>query len=290
MGPAFRFSTFGKDPGYPPRMETIGLIAGNGAYPLHTARAARRKGVKKIVVVAFHGETDPAVAEVADCVEWVRVGQLNRLIQVFLDEGVTRALMVGQIAPKNLFRDVRLDLRMAGLLARLKERNAESIFGAIGDELAREGIELLDARTFLEEWLAPAGHFAGPPPSEPVLEDIRFGVRIVRGIAAMDIGQSVVVKKGTVLAVEALEGTDETIRRGGRLGRGKVVVVKASKPSQDMRFDVPVVGEKTLEVAREAGVSAIGVEARSTLILDRPRVEERARKLGVSLVGWEVGE
>lgn len=268
-------------------MDAVGLIAGNGQYPLRCAEAARRAGVRRIVAVAFEGETEAGIEACADDVVWVKVGQLNRLIRAFRERGVTQAVMVGQIAPRNLFRDVRPDLRMTGILARLKTRNAETIFGAVADELEKEGIRLIDARTYLDDWLAPVGHVAGPEPSPEQREDVLFGVRIVRAVSALDIGQTVVVKRGTVLAVEAFEGTDEAIRRGGRLGGGHAVVVKASKPAQDMRFDVPVVGPTTLEVAREFGADLVAVEARRTLLLDRPELESAARRLRVSLVGWE---
>ena len=268
-------------------MKALGLIAGNGQYPMRCAEAARRAGIARIVAVAFEGETEKDIETRADEVVWLKVGQLDRLIGAFRDRGVGEAVMVGQIAPRNLFRDLRPDLRMTALLARLKVRNAETIFGAVAAELEKDGIRLIDARTYLEDSLTPVGHVAGPRLSPEQNEDVRFGVRIVRAVSALDIGQTVVVKRGTVLAVEAFEGTDEAIRRGGRLGGGHAVVVKASKHAQDMRFDVPVVGSRTLDVARESGADVLAVEAGRTLLLDRPELKVRARRFRISLVGWE---
>ena len=180
--------------------------------------------------------------------------------------------MVGQIAPKNLF-DLRPDLRTLMLLAKLKERNAETLFGGIGDELAKEGITLLPATTFLEDHLPGPGHVCGPPFTKRQLADAAFGFRMAKATSALDIGQTVVVRHGTVLAVEAFEGTNACIRRGGELGRGKdVLLVKVSKPRQDFRFDVPVIGQHTLETCAAAGVSGIAIEAAKTLMLEKPAI------------------
>ncbi|MFN6045885.1 MAG: LpxI family protein, partial [Verrucomicrobiota bacterium] len=220
----------------------IGIIAGSGVYPATFIAAARRQcpGVK-LVVAAFHGETDPHLADLADATEWFRVAQLGKMIRFFRGEGVTEAVMMGQISPKNLF-DLRPDLRVLLILARVKERNAETLFGAIADELGKEGIEVLSATTFLDDHLPAVGHVCGPTFGKRQLADADFGFRIAKETSAHDIGQSVVVRHGTVLAVEAFEGTNACIRRGGELGRGKdVMLVKVSKPNQDFRFDVPVV-------------------------------------------------
>lgn len=255
----------------PPVPEMLGLIAGNGHYPFATARAARQAGVGRLVVAAFTNETDPALAHEADVIEWLRVGQLGRMIKYFVKAGVRHAIMAGQIAPKNLF-DLRPDLRALMLLGKLKLRHAESIFGAIADELAKEGITLLPATRFLEDCLPPPGPVCGPAPSRRQLEDIAFGYRIAKEMSRLDIGQSVVVKHGTVLAVEAFEGTDECIKRGGALGKGGATLAKVSKPGQDFRFDVPVVGPRTIETAAAAGLSVIVVEAHRTLLLQPDEV------------------
>lgn len=263
---------------------TIGIIAGNGVYPETFIEAARRKspGVK-LVTAAFENETKPEIARLTDAIDWFRVGQLGKMIKFFKREGVTEAIMVGQIAPKNLF-DLRPDLRTLIVLARVKERNAETLFGAIADELAKDGITLLPATTFLEDLLPPAGHVCGPAMKKRQLEDAAFGFRIAKESSRLDIGQTVVVRHGTVLAVEAFEGTNACIRRGGELGRGKdVMLCKVSKPNQDFRFDVPVVGPHTIETCREAGVGAIAVEAKKTLLLEKAEVDRLCAQYGISL-------
>ncbi len=262
------------------------MIAGNGIYPATFARAARAAGVNKLIVTAFKGETEASLAEDVDVLEWMRVGQLSKMIRFFQKEGVEKAVMVGQIAPKNLF-DLRPDLRTVKLLAGLKQKNAESIFGGIADELAKEGIELLPATTFLDDLLPVAGQVCGPKLSTGGLEDAEYGFRIAKEMSRLDIGQTVVVKNGTVLAVEAFEGTNEAIRRGGKLGKGKATMVKVSKPDQDLRFDVPVVGLITIETALEAGISTVVVEAGKTLLLGKEDVTVLCDKKGVTLVAVE---
>ena len=264
----------------------LGIVAGSGVYPLLLARAARRAGVPRIVVAAFEHETDPKLAELAEETGWMRVGQLGRLLAFFQKQGVTRAIMAGQIAPKNLF-DLRPDLRALLLLGKLKERNAESLFGAVADELAKAGVTLLPATTYLEDHLAATGHLAGPVPGKRVLDDVAFALRTAKATSALDIGQSVVVRHGTVLAVEAFEGTDATIRRGGELAgkKGGATLGKVSKPNQDLRFDVPVIGPRTLQSAGEARLAAIGVEAGKTLLLEREEIARLAERHGVSVVG-----
>lgn len=252
----------------------IGIIAGSGVYPETFISAARKNspGVK-LVVAAFHGETKPELGDQADAIEWLRVAQLGKMIRFFKREGVTEAVMMGQISPKNLF-DMRPDLRVLLILARVKERNAETLFGAIADELAKEGITVLAATTFLDDHLPGPGHVCGPVFKKRQLTDADFGFRIAKETSALDIGQSVVVRHGTVLAVEAFEGTNACIKRGGELGHGKdVMLVKVSKPNQDFRFDVPVVGPQTIETCAASGVSGIAIEAGKTLLLDKAVVE-----------------
>lgn len=265
-------------------MDNIGIIAGNGIYPETFIAGARKAGVKRLAMCAFENETKPEVVGKVEAVEWVRVGQLSRMIKFFKREGVKNCVMVGQIAPKNLF-DLRPDFRTLMMLARLKHRNAESMFGAIGDELAKEGIELLPATTFLEELMPKAGHVAGPVLKKRRWEDVEYGFNIAKESSRLDIGQTVVVKNGTVLAVEAFEGTNECVKRGGTLGRGDATMVKVSKPNQDMRFDVPVVGPATISSAAEAGVDVIAVEAGKTLVLAMEEVVRLCQTLKVSLVG-----
>lgn len=247
-------------------------------------RGARDAGVRSIVVAAFENETDPSIEPLVDRIEWMRVGQLGRMLAFLKESGARHAVMSGQIAPKNLF-DLRPDLKAFLLLAKLKERNAESIFGAIADAMANVGVELLPATTFMEKHLAPAGLIAGPDPGRKGLGDLDYGFRIAKESSRLDIGQTVVVKGGTVLAVEAFEGTNAAILRGGSLGKKGAVMVKVSKPGQDLRFDVPVIGPITLQTAIEAHLSAIGIEAGQTLLLERDRLCALANEHKVTIYG-----
>jgi DUF1009 family protein len=263
--------------------EILGIIAGNGVYPRLLADSAHKAGVKRIVAAAFTDETDPPLDQHVDLVEWMRVGQLSRLLKFFREQGIRAAIMAGQIAPKNLF-DLRPDWKALLMLARLKERNAESIFAAIADELRKIDIELLPATSFLEDYLAAAGLVCGPQLTRREEQDVDLGWKTAKEIARMDVGQTVVVKNGTVLALEGLEGTNEAIRRGGKLAREGAVVVKVAKPNQDMRFDVPVIGIETIGVACEARIRVIAVEAGKTLLLERDAIVDLANRSKISIV------
>jgi len=263
----------------------LGLIAGNNAYPLILAREARAAGVGRIVAAAFTGETDPRLGELVDEIEWMRVGQLGRMIGCLKNKGVREAVMAGQIHPGNLF-NLRPDLKALLLLGKLRTRNAETIFGAIADELAKAGVTLLPATVHMEKYLAGTGVIAGGKLSRREEEDVRYGFEIAKQVSALDIGQTVLVKHGTVLAVEAFEGTNEAIRRGGALGRKDAVMVKVSKPRQDLRFDVPVIGMQTLQAAIAARVRVVAVEAGKTLLLDRDAMKEEAQRRGMSIAGY----
>jgi hypothetical protein len=263
--------------------QVLGIIAGNGVYPRLLADAAQKAGVKKIVAAAFNGETDPGITQHVHLIEWMRVGQLNRLLKFFNQNKVHHAIMAGQIAPKNLF-DLRPDLKALMLLGKLKQRNAESIFAAIADELAKVDVDLLPATTFLEDSLATAGLIAGTKLSRQEEEDVDLGWKIAKEIARLDIGQTVIVKNGTVVAVEAFEGTNEAIRRGGALAREGAVVVKVAKPNQDMRFDAPVIGVETIRVAAEAKLRVIAVEAGKTLLLEHKAIADLAAQSKLSII------
>ncbi len=267
-----------------PTLHALGIIAGNGVYPRLLADAARKAGVKEISAAAFTGETDPVLQQHVDVLEWMRVGQLNRLLTFFRAHDIHHAIMAGQIAPKNLF-DLRPDWKALMLLGTLKERNAESIFVAIADELAKIDVDLLPATTFLEDFLAASGLIAGPKLSRNEEDDVDLGWRIAKEIARLDIGQTVLVRNGTVVAVEALEGTNDAIRRGGELAGSGAVMVKVAKPSQDMRFDVPVIGVETMRVAAEAKLRVIAVEAGKTLLLERDAIVDLANHSKISIVG-----
>ena len=265
-------------------VRTIGIIAGNGVYPETFARAARKHAHDiRLVAAAFDDETKSEFADEVDSIKWFKVGQLGKMISFFKSEGVDETVMVGQIAPKNLF-NLRPDLRTIGMLAKLKERNAESLFGGIGNELEKDGMPLISAVTFLDDHLAARGHIFGPKTKEQAAFDADYGYKIAKESSRLDIGQSVVVREGTVLAVEAFEGTNECIKRGGALGKKKnLTLCKVSKPNQDFRFDVPVIGALTLETCKDAGVNQIVVEAGCTLILEPERVQELAQKYKITV-------
>ncbi|MBK1791233.1 LpxI family protein [Persicirhabdus sediminis] len=264
---------------------TIGIIAGSGVYPETFVEAARRKceGVR-LVVAAFVDETRPDLADKVDAFEWFRVGQLSKTIKYFKKQGVNEAIMVGQIAPSNLF-SLRPDIRLMVMLAKVKERNAETLFGAIANEMDKDGITLINATTFLEDIMPSAGHVMGPKLKPRQWEDAEFGFRMAKETSRLDIGQSVVVRHGTVLAAEAFEGTNACIKRGGELGKGKdVTLAKVSKPNQDFRFDVPCVGPDTIKNCARSGVGVIAIEADKTLVLDYDEVMRRCQQEKVSLV------
>lgn len=265
-------------------LDSIGLIAGSRSLPLDFARLARAAGVKRIVAVAAEGETDPALAALVDEIVWLHVGQVNKMISAFTSRGIQQCVMAGQLAPKNLF-DVRPDLRAMGVLMRLKEKNAHTLFGAVAEELRKDGVELIDATPWLAP-LMPQGDFAlGPKLSEAQRSDVEFGFRIAKEISRLEIGQLVVVKDGTILAVEGFEGTDKCLARGGELAgkNGGAVAVKVAKLNHDMRFDIPCIGSQTLEVCAKSGVAVLALESGKTLLLEREACEALARKNKISL-------
>ena len=261
------------------------MIAGNRSLPLEFARHARALGVQRLTAVAFEGETDPALASLVDEIVWLKVGQLSKMISTFTDRGVTRCVMVGQIAPKNLF-DLRPDFRAMTLLFKLKEKNAHTIFGAIADELKKEGVELIEATPWLKPLMPASGFTMGPELSTEQQSDVEFGLRIAKEITRLEIGQLVVVKNGVVLAVEGFEGTDKCLARGGELaGRdGGAVAVKVAREKHDLRFDIPCLGPKTLETCASAKISALALEPGKTLLLDQETCAALAKKHKISVV------
>jgi UDP-2,3-diacylglucosamine hydrolase len=265
--------------------DTLAIIAGNGSYPFSMVRGARKAGVKRIVVAAFTGETREELAKEVDGIAWMRVGQLGKLISFIEKSGARAGVMAGQIAPPNLFALFHADFTALRILAKLKRRNAETIFRAIGDEIAKVGCMLIPATSFMDDHLAGSGLLFGPKLKARIEDDLQYGLEIAKKVSELDIGQTVLVKNGTVLAVEGFEGTNECIKRGGALGRGDAVMVKVSKPGQDLRFDVPVIGPVTIEACASAGVRAIGIEAGETIVLERERVAELASSLRVAVFG-----
>ena len=265
--------------------QNLGIIAGNRTLPLLFARQARAMGVQRLVAVAFEDETDPQLASLVDDIVWLKVGQLSKMISAFTSRGVSRCVMVGQIAPKNLF-DLRPDLRAMSLLFKLKERNAHTIFGAIADELKKDGVELVEATPWLQPMMPGAGYRLGREVTREQLADIAFGYRIAKEASRLEIGQTVVVKNGTVLAVEAFEGTDKCLARGGELAGkdGGAVAVKVAKEKHDLRFDIPCVGAQTLETCAASGVAVLAFEPGRALILEPERCAELARRHALALL------
>lgn len=268
--------------------ETLGLIAGSGRLPFEVARAARERGLR-LAVAAIERNTDPAIEEFADAAfTWIAVGELGRLIEFLKGAGVREVILAGAVAKREMFRDpaaLRPDARALAVLSRLPERGDDVLLRAVAAELEAEGLPVVPSTRHLGDRVTPPALLAGPAPDARVERDLQLALRVARDLGASDVGQSVVVKQGTVLAVEAIEGTDETIRRGARLGGPGAVVVKAAKPDQDLRFDVPVIGPATIERAAEGAIAAIGLEAGRTLVLERERTLEAAQRAGISLVG-----
>ncbi len=266
-------------------MDGLGLIAGNRSLPLLFAQQARSLGVKRIIAVAFEGETDPAIAPLVDEVVWLKVGQLSKMIAAFVDRGIKQCVMAGQIDPKNLY-NLRPDLRAIGVLLRLKERNAHTIFGAIADELKKDGVEVIEARRWLKPLMPGSGFRLGRALSSTQQADVEFGHSIAKEISRLEIGQTVVVKEGTVLAVEGFEGTDKCLLRGGELaGRdGGAVAIKVAKENHDWRFDIPCLGPQTLQVCREARISVLAFEADRSLLLEQETCQKLAAENNITLL------
>jgi DUF1009 family protein len=264
---------------------SLGLIAGNRSLPLEFARQARAAGVQRLVAVAFENETDTALAQLVDEVVWLKVGQLSKMIAAFTGRGIQQCVMVGQIAPKNLY-ELRPDLRAMGLLLRLKQKNAHTIFGAIADELKKDGVELIEATPWLKPLMPQAGFQLGPKLSAGQKADVEFGFRIAKETSRLEIGQMVVVKSGGVLAVEGFEGTDQCLARGGKLAGkdGGAVAVKVAKLNHDMRFDIPCIGAQTLETCATSGVAVLALEAGKTLLLEQETCGQLAKENKISLV------
>jgi DUF1009 family protein len=263
----------------------LGIIAGNRSLPLLVAEQARNSGVENLVVVAFEGETDPKIAELAHEIVWLRVGQLSKMISAFKHRGVTQCVMAGQIAPKNLF-DLRPDLRAMWMLFRLKEKNAHTIFGGIANELAREGITLIEATPWLKPAMPGPDFRLGRPLSKEQKADVEFGFSIAKEVSRLDIGQTVVVKDGVVLAVEGFEGTDRCLARGGELAgkSGGGVAVKVAKPNHDMRFDIPCIGVQTIQTCVGCGVAVLAFEADKTILLDQEKISSITKQNEITIL------
>ena len=271
------------DPQMKASAETIGLIAGGGQFPLLVAEAAKRKGLG-VVAVAHLGESDPSLSEKVDEVIWIRLGQLGQLITALKKRNVKKGLMAGTITKRRMFENVRPDLRGLAVISKLALFHDDGILRAVADELAREGIEIVSSTQYLPELVARQGCLTKRKPNKSEKEDIDFGFQVAKELGRLDIGQCVVVKKKTILAVEAIEGTDAAIRRGGDLAREGAVVVKVSKPNQDLRFDVPAVGLGTVKTMGEVKAAALAVESGKTLLFDKDEMITYADKLRIAVV------
>jgi len=260
----------------------LAILAGKGDYPLLLAQSARQQGVKRIVAIAFRHETQRAIARHVDQVHWVYLGQLQSLLDAFKATGIRHAVMAGQITPTHLF-SLRLDRAALTMLGRLRERNAHTIFGAFCDELKGIGLQLLPAYLFMESAMPPTGLIASRPPTPGETADIQLGIQVAKTTSGIEIGQTVVVKEGTILAVEAFEGTDEAIRRAARLGGPGIVVVKVAKRGHDMRFDIPVIGTRTLKTLRQTKAAVLAVEAGRTILLEREELIRQANRMNLCL-------
>jgi UDP-2,3-diacylglucosamine hydrolase len=266
----------------------LGLIAGNGRFPFLALDAARAMG-RAVTIIAIRDEADASLETVARgagaALHWVSLGQLGKCISLLRDAGVSEAVMAGQVRHVKIFSDYVPDLTLLSVIRRLKGRNTDALIAAVADVLREKGIELLDSTLFLRPLLAKAGVLTERSPSEGEQADFAFGYRMADAIAGLDIGQTIVVKDQAVVAVEAMEGTDETIARAGRLAGPGTTVVKVAKPNQDMRFDVPVVGVPTIAAMRAAGAAALTVDAGRTLMLDGEAIVRAADAAGICIVG-----
>jgi len=264
--------------------ENIGIIAGGGQFPQLFIEAAKKKG-RRVVVIAHKGETDPKIAEYADSVCWLKLGQLGKLFSFFKKEKVQETVFLGTITKTRIFRDVMPDLKALSLWNKIDRKQDDAILRAIATALENEGIKVLESTLYLRHLLFPQGVLTKAKPSKKQRLDIAFGWRNARAIGELDIGQCIVVRDCTVLAVEAIEGTDAAILRGGSLAKEKAVVVKVRKPGQDFRFDLPATGPTTVKTLRDVKGSVLAVEAGQSLLFDKEQMIEEANKAGIVVVG-----
>jgi len=262
----------------------VGLIAGSGRFPFIFAKRAKALDLS-VVAVAHEGETDPALSEQVDEILWIRVGQLSKLISFFKKKEVTETVMAGGIRKTRIF-EIRPDFRALGILSRIKEKKDDVLLRAFADELEREQITVQASTLYLAPLLAQEGEWTRRLKKEE-RADIEWGFRLAKQVGALDIGQCIVVRKGVILAVEAIEGTDAAIQRGGALGKKNAVVIKICKPQQDFRFDLPAIGPQTLETMKSVQASVLVVEAGKSLVLEKERFLKEARDAGIAVVGWK---
>jgi DUF1009 family protein len=261
-----------------------GLIAGNGQFPFLVLEGAKKSGAE-LAVVAIKEEADPRINDIASNITWVGIGQLGKMISFFAKNGVTKAMMAGQVKHVQLFSGAIPDVRMLKMLWNLPRRNTDALIGGVADEMGKEGIELIDSTHFLADNLADEGVLTKRKPSDIELENITYGLHIATELGRLDLGQTVVVRANACVAIEAMEGTDATIKRAGELANGRLTVVKVAKPNQDMRFDVPVVGIPTIETMIKAGATCLSVTAGKTLMFDKQELLALADKNKICVAG-----
>lgn len=268
--------------------QSLGLITGNGSFPELVLKEAKEQGIR-VALCAIKEETDPRLESLADQTHWIRLGQLGAVVDFFKREHIKQAIMAGKITKTNLLKgEIRPDLEMIKALAKVRNHSDDSLLGAIANHLNSKGIKLLSSTSFLtDESLPKKGILTKRKPSKDELADIEFGWRLAKEMGRLDIGQTVVVKNEAVLAIEAIEGTDEAILRGGRLGFGEVTVVKVAKPNQDMRFDVPTIGLKTLDALIQAKARVLAFEAGKTILIDRKQFIDGANEYKITVVSKE---
>jgi DUF1009 family protein len=265
-------------------MATIGLIAGGGRFPLLFAESARRAG-HRVIAVAHKSEADPALEKLVDAITWIKLGQIGAMLQGLKAGGAQQTVMLGSITKRRFFTDAMLDATGVRVLARVAIRSDDNLLRTFADFLAEEGMPIVDPTPYLRDRLAPEGVLGKHAPTDDELADARYGLELARGIGRLDLGQTVVVKDRVGVAVEALEGTDACIRRGGELAREGFTVVKAVKPGQDRRFDLPAIGPDTVDSLREANGRVLAFEAGATLVMDLDRMVEKADKARIVLLG-----
>lgn len=265
-------------------MKKIGLIAGNRKFPLLFATAARKKGCQ-IIAIAIKGDTSPKIKKLVDKIYWLKLSEFGKMFDIFKAEAVEGVVMAGQVSPRRLFsKEIANSRELQQILDSLKDKKADTLFGAVARKIEAAGFTLLDSTTFIEEHLPEKGVLTKGQPDSDTWEDVHFGLSLAKAVANLDIGQTVAVRSKAIVAVEAFEGTDNLIRRAARIGRGPIVIVKVSKPGQDMRFDIPVIGLNTIKNLIRAKVKCLAFEAGKTLFLDREESVRLADKKGISIV------
>ena len=264
-------------------VKRIGLIAGNGKFPLMFAKEARRRGLE-VIAIAIKNDASPLILPLVKKAFWLGLQEYSKMFDIFKEQNIKKVIMAGQVNPKKLFYKNVGDETLQKLLAGVKDKRPDTVFGAVADMLAKHSIELIDSTLFLEDYLPNKGVLTKCIPDERIWNDVRFGFEIAKKIAGLDIGQTMVVKNGAIVAVESIEGTDAAILRGGHLADKGIVVIKVSKPNQDMRFDIPVVGPRTIQYMSRVKAACLAIEAQKTLVIDPKICIREADKNHISIV------